>query len=424
MTTLNMHQVKPFVVADIKAGICPLLLGDAGIGKSSMVEALSEDFDTKVFTIPINQMADRADVTGARLIQDEKTLRWRQAFFPHATIDEAITYAKNHPNETPILFMDEINRATSDITSTVLAFITTRRIGTEDFPANLRFVTAGNDKGNIVSLDDASLTRFSIYHLKPDANTFLSVQALNKFVEQAVKEHPDYIQAPVLSDETVDDEHEEDSFIDMLEAEESSFTQLTTPRTITYLSDFLNALKITGSGSDDEKSVMSEMITDTTDDEKCLLLASMEAHVGHTALCQAVFDKVFDYFQQLNAGVLGNQSQNNFNWSPSVAVTKSLHEAQSTSDAEMVIMSMDAQEKENFLLWIISGNGRQTVDNNSAMESAAKAVVADADDFSKDFKKTYAQILLSGAYDKHIVEEIKEADSFASLVDITNQLID
>ena len=123
-------QLLPLVKADILAGNTPMLLGKPGIGKSSFTEALEKTMKTKVFTMPINQMADRADITGARIMKDEDTGRYKQAFFPHAIIDDAIEYAENNPKELVILFLDEINRASADITSTVLAFITTRMCGT------------------------------------------------------------------------------------------------------------------------------------------------------------------------------------------------------------------------------------------------------------------------------------------------------
>ena len=143
-------------------------MGEPGIGKSSFTEALAEAMDTKCFVLPVNQLADKADLTGARLVpyeQADGTTSYKQVFFPHQVIMDAIDYAVANPREWPILFLDEINRTTPDVTSASLSMPTMRAIGSIKLPSNLRLMIAGNDKGNVTTLDEASLSRFAIYHV-------------------------------------------------------------------------------------------------------------------------------------------------------------------------------------------------------------------------------------------------------------------
>ena len=140
------------VDADIENGLIPMLLGEPGIGKSSWVEALGQRNCTAVFVLPCNQLADKADLTGARLVPIEGTNEYKMVFYPHSVIMDAIMYANEHPREQPILFMDELNRTTPDVTSACLSIPTQRKIGDKRLPQNLRIITAGNDKGNITSL--------------------------------------------------------------------------------------------------------------------------------------------------------------------------------------------------------------------------------------------------------------------------------
>lgn len=422
MKTIKMNQIRPLILADIRAGVCPMLLGEAGIGKSSIVESLgTEEKIGAVFSVPINQMADRADVTGARMMKNEQTGRWSQMFFPHATIEEAIQYAKDNPTEMPILFLDEINRASADITSTVMAFITTRRIGTENFPSNLRFVCAGNDTGNIVSLDDASITRFALYKVKPDAKTFLEVQSLNKFVETAISRRPDLINAPVISDEKENDEETEEDFMSMLDAEGSGFNQLTTPRTITYLSDFLNALGVNGSEDEKEKEVLNALMTDTNEDDECMMRIAIEGHIGHTALTDTIMDVLDEYFQKINSTAEDGLAKNGFNWEPGTHIVKALHEANAYSDIESIVLGVD--DKEQFLLWLISGNGRQKVDNNASLTGAAEAMMEILSEFSDNFRKPYVDILMSESFDGEIIEILKKYPQMSKLASLTDALI-
>ncbi len=174
MNELNFRQALPLIKADLQVGLTPALLGEPGIGKSSLIEDLARLNKTKVFTLPVNQLGDKTDLTGMRMTQSKEG-SWRQESFPHSIIVDCIEYANKYPDENPILFLDEFNRASSDITSAILSFQTLRKIGDVTFPENMRIIVAGNDQGNITSLDGASVSRFSVYKLVPDLETFLSV---------------------------------------------------------------------------------------------------------------------------------------------------------------------------------------------------------------------------------------------------------
>lgn len=235
--------LKVFVKKDLEAGLSPMLLVEPGIGKSSFMEAIGADFGTKVFTIPCNQLADRADLTGGRLLKDDKTGTYAQHFFPHATIMDCIQYALDHKRENPILFLDEVNRASSDITSAILSFTTARRIGTIEFPDNVRFCLAGNDKGNVTSLDEASISRFSIYHVEPDLATFLGLDPnLNHYVRTALQQQPAGLFGKNLAVAmTNGDDDDDDANGDIYEfLDDEAFNQIATPRTITNLGKWLD----------------------------------------------------------------------------------------------------------------------------------------------------------------------------------------
>src|SRR5690606_36536525 len=114
--------------------------------KSSFVEDLAKAMDTKAFVLACNQLADKADLTGGRLVPYETAggeTSYKQVFYPHQVIQDAIDYALANPREWPILFLDEINRSTSDVTSAALSLPTLRQIGSISLPKNLRLMIAG-----------------------------------------------------------------------------------------------------------------------------------------------------------------------------------------------------------------------------------------------------------------------------------------
>ena len=374
-------QLLPLVKADILAGNTPMLLGKPGIGKSSFTEALEKTMKTKVFTMPINQMADRADITGARIMKDEDTGRYKQAFFPHAIIDDAIEYAENNPKELVILFLDEINRASADITSTVLAFITTRMCGTMHFPENIRFVTAGNDKGNVVSLDDASLTRFIIYHVKPDIQTFLSVQKdLNPYIADTLTAHPEDLMGQEITEgsDDSDPDPQGDAIEDFLTDMEVGFRQMTVPRTITYLSNFLNEMGFDKSGSKEEMQMLQSLISETTMEdgaETNLLTSMLISHIGHTTLTMNLSNCIIEHYNNtLNAGGAGKAMKQSpvEKYRPKQEFINKLHHASSASEVEEITNKLSDKEKNAAFLWMTSLDARVEVDNNKAFDAALK----------------------------------------------------
>ena len=255
----------------------PMLLGEPGIGKSSWIEDLGRKLHTKVFTLACNQLADKADLTGARLVPVETSTgetTYEQVFYPHAIIRRAIAYAIENPHETPILFLDELNRTTPDVTSALLSIPTLRTIGNTDLPDNLRVIIAGNDKGNITTLDEASVSRFVLFPVEPDVETFIQVNTqLNPFVKTVLMQHPESLFCKMVQTVTSqsDDDEDDDGMtsIDEILDDGDDMNQITTPRTITGVSNWLNCydnaalmalLQETHNRDGEEVSLLQEII--------------------------------------------------------------------------------------------------------------------------------------------------------------------
>lgn len=261
----------------LEAGVTPALIGEPGIGKSSFVEALAYHMNTEAFVLPCNQLADKADLTGARLVQTEDKSSYTQVFYPHHVITDCIAYAKEHPDENPILFLDEINRTTSDVTSGVLTLVTMRRMGHISLPKNVRIIVAGNDRGNVTSLDDASVSRFAIFHVEPDAQSLIAIMGstLHPWVVDVLTENPNLVFSKPLPDyvspEDSDDSDNDNALAwDAFDDGSDQMQQFTTPRTLTQLSQWLSQTTDTQlrdllatpvSVNDTNTSLLSEVVT-------------------------------------------------------------------------------------------------------------------------------------------------------------------
>lgn len=284
---LTFAQLKPLILADIKSGNVPLLLGQPGIGKSSLVRAISDEFDSKTFTVHANFLATTEDLTGMRLVDNPNRasqIKYVPAFYPQASITRAIDYAQSNPDKKVILFLDEINRTTPEVTSALLSLITEREIGDITLPDNICLIAAGNDDGNVVALDTASVTRFALYHTAPSASLWLDVMngKLNPYVEKAIKKNPDLIMA---EEEKVEDDDDIDSFDYNL----NKMSQYTNPRTLDYVSKWLTNLGFTGKRDRSEIEVYHNL-NDTA--PASLLAEGLFAHLGKTKTAATIYKEI------------------------------------------------------------------------------------------------------------------------------------
>lgn len=351
--------------------LVPFLLGEPGIGKSSLVENLAHSMGTKCFTLACNQLADKADLTGQRLVptgneDKDGNERYKQVFFPHQVISDAIEYAENNPTETPILFLDELNRTTPDITSACLSLPTLRKIGSSKLPDNLKIIAAGNDKGNVTSLDSASISRFVPYRVEPDVQTYLNLDPnLNKYVRKTLEKYPNTLfgkPMPIIVTNDNDDDNDDAAVmaqIDDILGEDECMEQFTTPRTITGISNWLNAISDT--------KLMSWLTNMTMADGQPIpvLQEMIEAHVGRTEFAMALLKEITENLQTAAT----NPAQNAITITKPVAFDQL--KACTTIDAiNQIITSLSDKEKSSVLLYSLYDRS-----NNSAIIKAIAPVL-------------------------------------------------
>ncbi|MGW3197141.1 AAA family ATPase [Streptomyces sp. NPDC001118] len=387
----------------LEVGATPALMGDPGIGKSSFVEALAYSMGTQAFTLPCNQLADKADLTGARLVpytKDDGTQSYKQVFYPHQVIQECIDYAEKNPRERPILFLDEINRTTSDVTSGALTLVTLRRMGYVELPKNVRIVVAGNDRGNVTSLDEASLSRFAIFHVEPDAATLMSVLGdnMNPWVKTVLTQYPGLIFQKSTPEAIVADGQDDDdngngnvTMADLFDGGEE-MNQLTTPRTIDNLSKWLNAA--------DPQQLAQYLATPIQigDRETSLLNEAIEAYVGDTMFTTQL---VATIAQDL-ANNAGGVQQNRVNV-PKPNCYQSLKAAATMTDMAAVIATLTDNEKSGSLLYAL----KESTDNARLIEQLAQVITQ----IEPEHTRTLIEMVTSQQIDRQNLEAFMEIDA-------------
>ena len=380
---MQFSHLNTLVSKDIKHNHVPMLIGEPGIGKSSWVEAFARDVLQSVcFTLPVNQLADKADLTGCRLVpvyeeakdadgntvyNDDGTPKttivdYEQKFFPHTVIRKAITYALEHPNETPVLFMDEINRTTPDVTSEALSIPTLRSIGDRKLPDNLRVIIAGNDKGNVVSLDTASVSRFVNYRIEPDVPTFLAVNPqLNVYVANVLRKNPSLIYCTPVKIDTAPDPNAQNNNNNNNQAaqniDEADFDmdegveQFTTPRTITATSKWLDEYNY------DDLMIMMNTPIGTGN----LLQEALVAHAGYTPFTLALLQEI------VNSGATQQTQQTQIVRPASYQACKN---AGTIDQINAIVTNISDQEKSQLLTYCLYDRN----DNGNIIRAIAPAL--------------------------------------------------
>ncbi|MEO3931332.1 MoxR family ATPase [Micrococcaceae bacterium Sec7.4] len=376
---MKFNQTLTDVIAiDLDESIVPALMGEPGVGKSSFVEDLARSMNTRAFVLPCNQLADKADLTGARLVPTADGKSYSQVFYPHHVVQEAIEYALANPRENPILFLDEINRTTPDVTSAALTLVTLRRLGSVALPDNLRLMIAGNDKGNVTTLDEASLSRFALYHVEPDAGTLLALlgNEINPWVAKVLTQHPNLVfekSAPngfVADGNDDDDDSATATMSDLFDSGEEML-QLTTPRTIHAVSRWLNKVP---------QSTLQEYIATPVSIEgrdTTLLNEVLEGKVGNTGFTTHL---VANIAETLASGVSGQAAAHT---APKPQVYDQLKSAQTASDLADLLNGLNDREKSGSLLYALY----EKADNSRLIGELAAVTTKLETEHTKDLMK-------------------------------------
>lgn len=435
-TPIPFTSATPVVRASILSDTVLILLGAPGIGKSSMVRNLSNDIDAEVFPIQINQLADRSDLTGQRIDKETYTTpsgetveRSKLSFFPHYTIQQAIDFAIEHPNKLSIIFLDEINRASSDITSAALSLSTERTIGGQKFPNNVRIVAAGNDEGNVVALDSASRTRFRFIKVAPDAETLLAnVENINPFIKDVITEFPQLIEnygqlSNIISTDpgsaNSDPDDEDESFELDFDMDEDGFSQMCVPRTIEYLSKYLNTAILNDSKSAASRASFIQHM-ETMPDGKTLLQVVIEGSVGTNDFTNKLLDKMSEFYRDLLQ--TANTSQQSLNNLP-VFDKASFMQIASTGQIDLetqVIENLSADTRINILTALLLQQNVSQINDNSLVKRTINNILLKNDPLPFNIKNSLYQIATTDPtmLSKLAIDEVASNSSNNAFLDI------
>ncbi len=158
---LTYQQLLTAVPLVLRAGNVPNIVGDAGIGKSALVEEVAANMNAKLFTtvVSLSEKGDLAipvpPLTSDSFVETANYGRLANVQFGYSeTLISIIQYAEAHPATPIIWFLDEFNRGTQAVQSELMNLVLQRKINALRLPATVKIILAENPDSTMAGFTD------------------------------------------------------------------------------------------------------------------------------------------------------------------------------------------------------------------------------------------------------------------------------
>ena len=178
---VRISQAKSMLTKYIKVGLVPMLHGSPGMGKSSIVHQVAQEYNLKVIDLRLSQ-EDPTSLLGFPMIKGNKAGYVPMDHFPI----EGDEIPKGYSGW--LLFLDEINGAPLAVQKASYKLILDRMVGIHHLHKNLAIVGAGNldtDNAAVESMSTALQSRLAHIELMSDVDEWL-LWASNKKVDHRI----------------------------------------------------------------------------------------------------------------------------------------------------------------------------------------------------------------------------------------------
>lgn len=160
---MNTLQLRKVLKQCFEVSVTPLIWGHHGIGKSQVVQSLSNELEYGFVDLRLGQM-EVGDLIGLPSKENGRTVWLKPSWFPKE-------------KTKGILFLDELNRARLDVLQAIFQLVLERKLHTHVLPKDWKIVCAGNPSGSdyfVNELDPALLDRFLHIEFTPDFKEWIS----------------------------------------------------------------------------------------------------------------------------------------------------------------------------------------------------------------------------------------------------------
>ena len=157
---LSYQAMKEAVKVVLAADNVPNIVGEAGIGKSALVNEVAAELNAKLFTTVVS-LSEKGDLAiPVPPLRDEAFVKTTSygtlanvQYGYSETLIKIIQQAEQKPNQPIIWFLDEFNRGTAAVQAELMNLVLQRQINSLQLPQQVRIIIAENP--------DATMTNFA-----------------------------------------------------------------------------------------------------------------------------------------------------------------------------------------------------------------------------------------------------------------------
>ena len=189
----------------LESGNVPLIIGEAGIGKTALVKKICKYDEYYLVNIDANLLKE-GEIGGLPIVESGRT-----KYATHYKLIEVDEALKNNEYKGVLLFIDELNRCEHAVQQELMNLILNREINGYRLSKNVRIVAAMNPSNKydgyedsdyqVVDMDKAQEDRFTWVELSSDIKEWInwamsSEGNINENIIEFLSTFPEYLNTP------------------------------------------------------------------------------------------------------------------------------------------------------------------------------------------------------------------------------------
>ncbi|MBB1062592.1 ATP-binding protein [Limosilactobacillus fastidiosus] len=159
---LTYQQLLITVPLVLRAGNVPSIVGEAGLGKTALVEEVAKKMNAKLFTtvVSLSEKGDLAipvpPLTSDSFVETKNHGRLANVQFGYSeTLISIIRYSEENPQKKIIWFLDEFNRGPQAVQSELMNLVLQRQINSLRLPETVKIVIAENPDNTMEGFENS-----------------------------------------------------------------------------------------------------------------------------------------------------------------------------------------------------------------------------------------------------------------------------
>ncbi|MGL5648582.1 MAG: ATP-binding protein [Clostridium sp.] len=203
---MKYSDIKNAIKLVMSVGDVPIIVGESGIGKTSLVKEISKEENAKLITIDANLLKE-GEIGGLPTIKDGRTV--------YATHNKlALADEETKKGNDVIIFIDELNRCEHAVQQELMNIILNREINGFYIDERIKVIAAvnpfssdgyGGDGYDVVEMDLAQKDRFVWLDMEADAKEWMKWgmkdNHIDDLVIQFISAFPDYLTTKTIDGE-------------------------------------------------------------------------------------------------------------------------------------------------------------------------------------------------------------------------------